>query len=217
MRRIIIIGAGPGLGNSVAHLFGSKGFQVSIVGRDEERLKSQVDDLKNRQIEADYYISDVSDENDLSNALTELGVQQHIPDVILYNAFSPSAGNIEKESWKNIKDQLDVNVGGAFTILKTVLPIAKQADKGKLFFTGGGVSLYPYPEYIGLGIGKAALRNLIEAAAKEVEGTNVHISSVVVCGYIGGEDPKYHPDAVAEKYWELYEQEKADFETEIIY
>jgi NADP-dependent 3-hydroxy acid dehydrogenase YdfG len=53
--------------------------------------------------------------------------------VILYNAFMAANKGIEEESWENIKRQFDVNIGGAFNILKSVIPLYEQLDMAKYF------------------------------------------------------------------------------------
>jgi short-subunit dehydrogenase len=213
---ILIIGAGPGLSRSVANLFGQNGFTVTLVSRNEDKLNHEVKELEAKNIKADYIIADAADEKSLTTILHNLQSTGQLPDVIIYNAFSFSKG-IEDETWDSLRKQLDVNVGGAFNVLKTALPAMQESGKGKLFFTGGGFGIEPHPDYIGIGIGKAALRNLVQAAARKVEGTNVHVATVTVCGFIGGSDPKYAPDKIAEQYWGLYNQQQGEFEIEVVY
>jgi short-subunit dehydrogenase len=213
---ILIFGAGPGLSRSVAHLFGQKGFSVSLIARNEDKLKEEIKALEAANIKADYKVADVGDEKSLTAILDNLKSSERLPDVILYNAFSLSKG-IEAETWDSLKKQLDVNVGGAFNLIKAIVPAMQKAGKGKIFFTGGGFALDPHPDYVGVGLGKAALRNLVQAAAKKVEGTNVHIATLTILGFIGGPDAKYAPDLIAEKYWKLYNQQQGDFEVEVVY
>jgi short-subunit dehydrogenase len=214
---ILILGAGPGLSHSVATLFGAKGFTVTLVSRNEEKLQQEVKELKPLNIEADYTVADVGDEKSLATVLDNFKSADNLPDVILYNAFSFAQGGIEEETWASLKNQLDVNAGGAFNVLKALLPSMEKAGKGKLFFTGGGLGINPSPYYLGVSMGKAALRNLVQAAAKKVEGTNIHIATVTVQGFIGGDDPKYAPDKIAEEYWKLFNQQQGEFEVEVVY
>lgn len=46
MKTIAIVGAGPGLGLSIAKKFGKNGFQVALVARNEEKLNQLVAVLK---------------------------------------------------------------------------------------------------------------------------------------------------------------------------
>ena len=214
---ILIIGAGPGLSRSVSNLFGQKGFNVSLVARNEQKLQQEIKELEAKNIKANYKVLDACDENSFTAFLENLKSSESFPDVILYNAFAYTQNGIENETWDSLKNQLDVNVGAAFSVLKTTLPIMMKNNYGKLFFTGGGFGIDPSPDLIGLSMGKAALRNLVHAAAKNVAGSNVHVATLTVCGFIGGSDSKYAPDEIAKRYWELFEQTQENFEVEIQY
>lgn len=215
--KILIIGAGPGLSRSIATLFGQQGFEATLVSRNEAKLKEEILALKAAGIKADYVIADAGDEDSLATFLKNMIETNNVPDMILYNASAPVQKGIEEESWENLKKQFDVNVGGAFNLIKGLLPALKQQGKGKLFFTGGGFGIDPNPDLVGLSMGKAALRNLVQATAKKLEGTNIHAATVTIYGFIGGPDPKYAPDTIAELFWKLYQQPKEDFEVEVIY
>ena len=213
--KILIFGAGPGLSRSVANLFGKNGFAVSLIARDEVKLQQEAKLLEASNIKVDYMAGDVSEENFMAGILKKLSAPDQLPDVILYNAFMAANKGIEEESWGNIKRQFDVNIGGAFNILKSVIPLYEQAGHGKIFFTGGGFGVEPHPDYLALSMSKAALRNLTYVAAKKVENSNIHIATVTVYGAIGGEDPKYSPDSIAAIYWDLYKQQRGDFQIEV--
>lgn len=212
--RILIIGSGPGLSRAVAERFGKEGFEVSLVARTESKLEQEVKTLQASGIKADYKICDVSDETQLLALLEK--EKQNLSDVVLFNAFI-AGGSLENETWDSLSRQMDINTGAAFHILKTLLPLYRKSGKGKLFFTGGGLGVNPHPDYLGIGMTKAALRNLVYAAAKSAEGTAVHIATVTVAGNIDGEDPKYPSPLIAEEFWKLYNQTSGQAETEIIY
>ncbi len=211
---ILIFGAGPGLSHSVAKKFGSNGFDVTLVARTESKLIKEVEELKQCGINASFIIADTSNPEQVKSILDKFKAR---PDVILYNAFVNKSGDFADETWNSLSCQLDVNVGGAFSVLKNELPFATAKDKRSLFFTGGGFGINPMPEYLGVSIGKAALRNMVIAAAECVKGTAMHIATVTVFGMIGGKDPKYSPDRIADEYWKLYLQNPDDFELEIRY
>ena len=214
---ILILGAGPGLSRAIAELFGRKDFHVTLVSRNEEKLRNEIAFLESKAVKADYIVGDVSKENDVTSIIDMTVNASGLPDVIVYNAFTNVSGNFEEETWEHLKEQLDVNVGGAFYLLKKVIPLYKEIGKGNLFFTGGGLGINPMPEYLGIGMSKAALKNMVEATSLVMKDTDVHVAVVTVTGIIGGEDPKFAPSLIAEKYWELYQQDKPEFQTEIIY
>ena len=69
MTTIAIIGAGPGLGASVAERFGREGFSVALISRTPEKLDRLGDRLTSRGIVARSYAADVRDRAALTSAL----------------------------------------------------------------------------------------------------------------------------------------------------
>lgn len=215
--QITIVGAGPGISQSVAKLFGQKGYAVALVARQEEKLKAQVEELTQLRIRTMYIVADVTDEVALTTALDQISAALGKPEMVLYNASAMRIVDVLDEDWISIKSHMDVNIGGAFFVAKQVLPTMLAAGKGKLFFTGGGSALNPSPAIASLSIGKAGLRALVQALAKRVADTGVHVATVTVNGTVNPADAKYNPDAIAEQYWTLFQQQSGAFQTEIIY
>lgn len=214
---ITIIGAGPGISKAVAEKFGKEGFRIALIGRTESKLQSLVKELNDSGIKSTYAIGDVSDVDSLKGAMFNIMEREGHADVILYNAAAVEVKDMLELDWATLESTFRVNVGGAFNLLKTVLPFCITNNKGKLFFTGGGFALGGDPEWTTLSVGKAGLRNLVQAATKKVEGSKIHIAQLTVCGFVNPEDSKYSPNAIAEKYWSLYNQEPDNYENEIIY
>lgn len=217
MKHILILGSGPGLSRAVACLFGNGGFSVTLVARREEKLKAEVALLQAQGIEARYRVADLGDAEALSTLLNGYRQAHSLPDVVLFNAYTRGLGGFADEEWTNLQKLMDVNVGAAFAVLKALLPAFKAAGRGCLFFTGGGFALNPSARSVGVGISKAALRNLVMAAAEDASGTGVHVATLTVRGYIGGDDPKYAPSEIARNYWTLFMQRPDEFQTEIVY
>lgn len=215
--QVTIIGAGPGISQSVAKLFGQKGYAVALVARQEEKLKELVDELTELKIRSMYVVADVTEEASLIAALEQTNATLGQADMVLYNASAMRVIDVLDEEWASIKAHMDINIGGAFYVAKQALPLMLAQNKGSLFFTGGGSALTPFPQIASLSIGKAGMRALVQALARRVEGTNVHVATVTVNGTVNPEHPKYNPDAIAEQYWTLFQQQPGEFQTEIIY
>ncbi|GAB4346944.1 MAG: SDR family NAD(P)-dependent oxidoreductase [Flammeovirgaceae bacterium] len=214
---ITIIGAGPGISQGVAEKFGKEGFKIALIARTESKLQEQVKQLESLGISATYAVADVANAESLQNALFSIRDKEGHAEMILYNAAAVSVMDILEQSWETIKQQMDVNVGGYFNLMKLVLPFCLKENKGKLFVTGGGFALGGDDQWTSLSVGKAALRNLVQAFQKKANGTNVHIAQLTVCGYVNPNDEKYSPKLIAEQYWKLYQQKPNEFEGEIIY
>jgi len=59
------------------------------------------------------------------------------------------------------------------------------------------------------------LLNLTKSLALALENSGIIIGTVTVCGIVNSDDPKYNPDAIAEKFWKLHINRNG--ETEIVY
>ncbi len=218
MKKLItIIGSGKGISQGVAEKFGKEGFKVALIARTESKLQEQVKQLSEKGIEAFYAVANVADADSLKNALYSIRDKEGHAEVILYNAAAVSVMDILEQNWETIKQNLDITVGGYFNLMKMVLPFCLKENKGKLFVTGGGFALGGDDQWTSLSVGKAALRNLVQAFQKKAKGSNVHIAQLTVCGYVNPADEKYSPKLIAEQYWKLYQQKPNEFEYEIIY
>lgn len=217
MGLVIIIGAGTGISYGVAEKFGKEGYRIALIARNVSRLKELATALQQEGIDVLYAAGDVAQETSLRQALNQISEAAGIADMILYNPSGASNKDILDLDWETIKDMLDISVGGYFNLMKMVLPSYLQQNHGKLFVTGGGLSLSGDPRMAALSMGKAAQRNLVQAFQKKVDGTNVHIAQVIVRGYVQPTDEKYNPTAIAEIFWKLFLQQPGEFEYEIIY
>ena len=196
MKSITIIGSGEGISLAVAKKFGENGFRITLISRTESKLSDLVSQLSKLHIQADYAIADASNESSLKMALTELKEKHGHSEMILYNAAALDIKDFLDQDWSTYLSTLNVNVGGAFHLLKTVLPFCIQNDSGKLFFTGGGLAFQGHKDWTTLSVGKAALRNLIQAAQEKVKDSGIHIAQLTVCGYVNPKDEKYSPEAI---------------------
>ncbi len=214
---LIIIGAGKGISQATAKIFGAQGFRVGLISRSEEKLNSLADELAALGVDTAVSAADVAHAGALEAAVEQIISLHGTPDVVLFNAYTYRAKAIQDETWDAIKQQMDINAGGAFHVLKKFLPLFLSRGQGKLFFTGGGLALKPMPRMLGLSMGKAAMRNLVLAASSVASGSNVHVATITVNGIVREGDARYTPHAIAELYWSLYQQQRGEYQPEIVY
>ncbi|MFF9508715.1 SDR family NAD(P)-dependent oxidoreductase [Streptomyces sp. NPDC014724] len=69
MPTIAIVGAGPGLGLSIAKVFGGHGYDVALLSRTKDKLDSLVAELAETGITAEGFATDVADPAQLTGAL----------------------------------------------------------------------------------------------------------------------------------------------------
>jgi short-subunit dehydrogenase len=198
-----IVGAGPQLGTSIARRFGSSGFTVALLARNADQLASRRDGLRDEGIEAHSFPADATDPASLGRALDAVAATVGPPSVLVYNAVTSVAGGPSDVTLDTLMATLHVNFFGAVVAVQRVLPAMRQAGTGTVLLTGGAWGLDPSPEFVPLGVGKAAARNFAFALAQEARPWGVRATVVTICGRIAA-GTKYDPDVIADTYWQLH-------------
>src|SRR5262245_49403737 len=115
MSTIAIVGAGPGLGASIAKAFGANGFQVALISRTRDRLTTLAEPPPTAGISAAAFPADVSDRYALTAALDDAATHFGGIDVLEY---SPHAGLSRVDPLDvtpdNLQPQIEQLLYGAF-------------------------------------------------------------------------------------------------------
>ncbi|MBK8701997.1 MAG: SDR family NAD(P)-dependent oxidoreductase [Saprospiraceae bacterium] len=217
MSLIIIIGSGPGISRAVAKKFGSEGYTIALISRSEEKLKEETEALMAAGVSATFIAADAGNKEELDAALDALLEKYGRPEMMLFNASTVSVKDILHQDWKSMQAAMDICAGGYMHMMQWALPYCLEQNTGKLFATGGGLALQGDPQWTSASMGKAAMRNLVQAVQKRVKDTHIHVAQLTVCGYVTPADPKYNAETIADIYWKLYNQKPGEFENEIIY
>ncbi|MGW4122879.1 SDR family NAD(P)-dependent oxidoreductase [Nocardia sp. NPDC004711] len=216
MPTIAIVGAGPGLGLSIAKVFGSKGFGVALMARNRDSLDGLVRELAESGITAAGFAADTGDHTGLTAALTYAAAHFGAIDVL---EFSPHAGLVLVEpkdvTIDNLRLQIDQYLYGAVAATQAVLPAMQAAGAGTLLFTTGGGAISPYPQLATLNIAQAGLRNWALNLHNTLAGTGIYAATIAINLKIAATAPDgiphLAPDEIAKSYWTLYtERERSE-------
>lgn len=210
---VAVVGAGPGLGQAVAARFAREGWTAALLGRDPARL-AQVANAVGAG--ARTYPVDATDEPALRAALAQVADDAGDPQVLVFNLSQTVLGTPTEVSTDDVVDGLRVGLLPALVSLQAVAPAMREAGTGTVLMTGSGVGVTPWPGGAGLSIQKAALRNLALAAAKELAPDGVHVATVTIHGTMKP-GTAFDPGLIAEHYWRLHTQPRADWESEVAY
>ncbi|MFD9499171.1 SDR family NAD(P)-dependent oxidoreductase [Streptomyces sp. NPDC060035] len=209
MPTIAIVGAGPGLGLSIAKVFGGHGFDVALISRSQDNLDGLAKQLADAGITAAGFAADTADHPRLIAALEAAAARFGRIDVL---EFSPHAGLVfaspQEVTVEALRPQIDGFVYGAVTATRTVLPAMLEAGAGTLLFTTGGGAINPYPQLATVNIAQAGLRNWALNLHQTLGEKGVHTANVAINVLIGETAPDgvphRSPDAIAQDYWDLH-------------
>ncbi len=212
----VVVGVGPGLGLAIAEIFGQHGYSIAMLARREQALAEYQKTLKSSNIESSGFSVDVADEASIISAFNQIKQKMGTPQVLIYNTASPRQSKGMATTNTQLVEDFKINVAGALTSVQQVAPLMKAQGKGTILLTGGGFALSPYPDFTSLSIGKAGIRSLSLSLAQELQGDNIHVATVTVCGIIG-QDEHFLPSNIAQVYWELHNQEQSTWQQEYVY
>ncbi|MER7789786.1 SDR family NAD(P)-dependent oxidoreductase [Streptomyces sp. NPDC097640] len=209
MPTIAIVGAGPGLGLSIAKVFGGHGFDVALVSRSKDKLDTLVTELAEAGITAEGFPADVADSAQLATALEQAIARFGRIDVL---EFSPHAGLTmtapQDVTVDVLRPLIDSLLYGAVTAAQTVLPGMVEAGSGTLLFTTGGGALTPYPMLADANIAQAGQRNWALNLHNTLADKGIYAANVAINLMIGAQAPEgvphRSPDDIAVDYWNLH-------------
>ena len=212
----VVVGVGPGVGLAVARRFGREGYRLALMARRAKALDGFVEELATDGCDATGFVADVSIPESVEAAFNAVREQVGEPEVFVYNpsVLRPSSPSTLDPT--HLLEDFQVNTIGALVCVQQVIPAMKEAGRGTILFTGGGLALNPVPNYISLSIGKAGMRNLAIGLHRELAEEGIHVATVTISGFVQP-GTYFDPNLIAEKYWELHTQSKAEWGVEINY
>lgn len=210
MPTIAIVGAGSGLGLSIAKAFGDNGFSVALVARTQEKLETLGAELNEAGIEAAGFAADVMDPASVAAAFDRVKERFGAVDVLEYSPAPhtpvPGLSNPAplQASRANIQPQIDYYLYGGIAATEQVLPTMIERGSGTILYTTGGTSKDPLAgpaEFTTTTIGSGALRSYALKLHQATADTGVYVAHVPIFAWIGTGGPETQPEAIAQHYW----------------
>lgn len=212
----LIVGAGPGIGQSVAVAFAREGFDIALAARSPDKLKAFQPALDKAGAASRLYDVDASEEESLRRLFVRVRKDFGDPEVVVYNPAAHAVGKPTTLNTQQLLADFRVNVAGALICAQEAAPAMKTKGRGTLLLTGGGFAHEPAANYASLSLGKAALRNLTFSLAQELGAHGIHVATVTVYGFVQS-GTHFDPGRIAEAFLRLHRQEPGHFQTEIVF
>ncbi|MCF6379942.1 SDR family oxidoreductase [Nocardioides KLBMP 9356] len=211
---IVVVGAGPGVSGSVARRFADEGYDVALLGADQQVLDDLVPDLEARGATVGHTVADVTDEQAARDAVRRFGEHTGHIDVLHFN---PSAYR-EKDpltlSVPELLEDVALGVGALLTVAQAARP--HMSAGGRISVTGSMAADEPWEGAASLGVQKAGVRNLVHSLDKALRGDGIRAVSVTVRGTLSREGA-FTPDRVADALWDAVTTDESQWRTEVPY
>jgi NADP-dependent 3-hydroxy acid dehydrogenase YdfG len=206
MATLAIAGAGPGLGAAVARRFGSEGFTVALISRDQARLDAMAADLATAGVTARGYAADVRDADALTAALTSaadelgpIGVLQYSP--LPARSYLQPVLDLTPDL---ALEALRFSALGLIAAARAVLPAMRTAGEGTIILVNGGTSVKARPGFSGTSVAFPAESAYGEMLHDALAEEGVRVVQLVIPGSIPKLQIENGVDGVAERIWQLH-------------
>ncbi len=211
---IVIIGAGPGVSGSVARRFASNGYDVALLGADQQAIDDLVPDLESLGVAVGHAVADVTDEQAARDAVRRFGEHTGRIDVLHFN---PSAFREKDPLSLTVPELLEdvaLGVGALLTVVQAARPF--MSSGGRISVTGSMAADDPWEGAASLGVQKAGVRNLVHSLDKTLATDGIRAVSVTVRGTLAREGA-FTPDRVAEALWAAVTTDESAWRSEVPY
>ncbi|MEO7338833.1 MAG: SDR family NAD(P)-dependent oxidoreductase [Caldimonas sp.] len=216
----LIVGAGPGLGASLARAFTREaGLRVIVAARGRDKLEAIAAETGAGVMTCD------STDADAVSALFDAATEQlgGAPEVVVYNASQRVRGPFVEVDPMAVARAISVTAYGAFLVAQQAARRMLPMGKGAILFTGASAGVKGYPQSAAFAMGKFALRGLAQSMARELMPQGIHVGHIVVDGSIRPsgdaandvDDHRLDPDAIAATYLQLLAQPRNAWTWEI--
>ena len=211
-RHLLLVGAGPGLGQALARRFAEGGYHVTLLARNTGALGELADGLADTGADIDTIAADASDPEGLGARISGLYRGQKAPGVIVYNAVLGAPDQLLSSTAAHLQAAYAVDVIGAIVVAQNAAPSMRAAGSGTILFTGGGFADHPVPALATVSLGKAALRAAATILQADLEPDGIRVASLTIAGQIVAGTP-FDPQPIAQRYWEIV-QSDGDWQAE---
>src|SRR2546421_1867502 len=222
-RVAIVAGVGPGLGAALVRKLVEEGCRVGMFARSPEFIGKLAAEFESQALAVPTDISDVK-------AVTAgfRKVRQRLGPVEILIAHA--SGSVGEGLLTTTPDQFEqswrIAVLGAFLCAREAARDMLKRQSGTIIFTGATSSVRGRGGAVAFSSAKFAVRGLAQSLAVELWPKGVHVAHVVIDGVIdtlkvrrtykpSAREPLLKPEAIADSYWDLIQQDRSAWSLEI--
>jgi gluconate 5-dehydrogenase len=190
-RRVVITGAGRGLGSVLATAFDAAGARLGLVARSETALDEAARSLRGEPLVCAGDVRDAEFNESVAAGMVERfgGVDVWICNAGVSPGVSPVT-DTTPEAWREI---IDVNLTGTF--LGTRAAAAAMGPGGRIIVTGSVLGARPRAGLAAYSASKSGAHALVAALAQELGPRGITVNAVALGWFDTGLGAHWHRDA----------------------
>ena len=173
-RKVLITGAGSGLGRALARRYAAAGCAVACSDIVPERALETATTIPGSGHMA--FVVDVGSDAGFNALFMAVDQRFGTPDVLVNNAGIASGGAMVETTMDEWRDLLEINLLGVVRGCRAFLPAMLARGSGRILNIASFAALAGAPMMMSYGVSKAAVYALSEQLRAEVHGTGLTVS-----------------------------------------
>jgi len=128
-KNALVCGSTQGIGKSTAILLAEEGANVTLIARNEEKLKAVLDKLPNKHQNHSYLVADFSNPTKLKQVLEKSELQFHI---LVNNTGGPAGGPIFNAKIEEFENAFTQHLKCNHILVQSLVPFMKEQSFGRI-------------------------------------------------------------------------------------
>jgi NAD(P)-dependent dehydrogenase (short-subunit alcohol dehydrogenase family) len=176
----VVVGVGPGLGQTLAVRLAKAGMTVVVVSRDAMNQDALVAEIRNMGGTAFSHACDATDERSMEQLLERVRATLGIPALVVYSlqwfAKTPSL----EVSVPEFEDSWRHNCLGPFLLAREAGRAMATVGRGTIVLIGSTSSVVGREEHLSFAVGKFGMRALAHVLARELWPRGIHVAHLLI-------------------------------------
>jgi NAD(P)-dependent dehydrogenase (short-subunit alcohol dehydrogenase family) len=174
----VITGGSRGLGEAMAHALAEAGAHIALVARDANRLTSVREALLAKGSVAEFFVADVTKEEDVTQAAEKIQSRFGHPQILINNAGINVRNPLVDYTLADFRSVLDSSVISTFLMSRAFVPGMKGTGYGRILNMTSIMSHVSLPGRTAYSSAKAALLGFTRALALELAGEGITVNGI---------------------------------------
>jgi NAD(P)-dependent dehydrogenase (short-subunit alcohol dehydrogenase family) len=222
-RVAIVAGVGPGLGAALVRKLATEDCSVGMFARSPEFIGKLAAEIGRNALAIP---TDVSNAKKVAAAFHKVRQQLGPVEILIANASGSVGEGLMETSPEQFERSWRTGVCGAFLCAREAVLDMLECRAGAIIFTGATSSVRGRGGAVAFSSAKFAVRGLAQSLAVELWPKGIHVAHVIIDGVIdtpnvrkrhkaSAKEPLLTPEAIAEAYWNLIQQDRSAWSLEI--
>ena len=175
----LVTGASQGLGAEMAKSLARAGAHVILVARNSEKLEKKAKEISNDGGHASPYVLDITNEEAVCRAVTEINSEHGTVDILVNNAGIIERVGLTDSTTEGFKAVLETNVTASYVLSREFAKAMLKNQYGRIVNIGSILSLVGRSSVHAYTVSKHAISGLTQALASDLGPSGINVNAIL--------------------------------------